>query len=32
MVDAHRVRIFLSVMASGSVNAAATHLGYSPRP
>ena len=30
MVDAHRVRIFLSVMASGSVNAAAAHLGYSP--
>lgn len=30
MVDAHRVRIFLSVMASGSVNAAAEHLGLSP--
>ncbi len=29
MVDAHRLRIFLSVMASGSVNAAAGHLGYS---
>ncbi len=29
MIDAHRLRIFLSVMASGSVNAAATHLGYS---
>ena len=30
MVDAHRLRTFLSVMASGSVNAAAGHLGYSP--
>lgn len=30
MVDAHRLRIFLSVMASGSVNAAAGHLGFSP--
>ncbi|WP_114201409.1 LysR family transcriptional regulator [Janibacter anophelis] len=30
MVDAHRLRIFLSVMASGSVNAAAGHLGISP--
>ncbi|QBF44797.1 LysR family transcriptional regulator [Janibacter limosus] len=30
MVDAHRLRIFLSVMASGSVNAAAGHLGVSP--
>ena len=30
MVDAHRVRIFLSVMASGSVNAAAEHLKMSP--
>ncbi|MEN3122408.1 LysR family transcriptional regulator [Janibacter sp. LM] len=30
MVDAHRLRIFLSVMASGSVGAAAGHLGYSP--
>ena len=30
MVDAHRIRIFLSVMASGSVNAAASHLGHSP--
>ncbi|WP_068256145.1 LysR family transcriptional regulator [Janibacter corallicola] len=29
MIDAHRLRIFLSVMASGSVNAAAGHLGYS---
>lgn len=29
MIDAHRLRIFLSVMASGSVGAAAGHLGYS---
>lgn len=27
MADAHRLRIFLSVMASGSINAAAEHLG-----
>lgn len=30
MVDAHRLRTFLSVMASGSINAAAGHLGVSP--
>lgn len=30
MLDIHRLRIFRSVVASGSVQAAATHLGYTP--
>ncbi len=30
MLDLHRLRIFRSVVASGSINAAATHLGYTP--
>lgn len=30
MVDAHRLRVFLSVMASGSISAAADHLGQTP--
>jgi DNA-binding transcriptional LysR family regulator len=28
MLDVHRLRVFRAVVASGSVNAAATHLGY----
>ncbi|NNG38762.1 LysR family transcriptional regulator [Flexivirga sp. ID2601S] len=30
MMDVHRLRVFRSVVASGSVQAAATHLGYTP--
>lgn len=30
MLDLHRLRIFRSVVASGSINAAAAHLGYTP--
>ncbi|GGB29480.1 LysR family transcriptional regulator [Flexivirga endophytica] len=30
MLDIHRLRVFRSVVASGSVQAAATHLGYTP--
>lgn len=30
MLDVHRLRIFRAVVASGSVNAAAQHLGYTP--
>jgi DNA-binding transcriptional LysR family regulator len=30
MLDIHRLRIFRSVVASGSIQAAASHLGYSP--
>ncbi|TWE11465.1 LysR family transcriptional regulator [Rudaeicoccus suwonensis] len=30
MLDVHRLRVFRSVVASGSVQAAATHLGYTP--
>lgn len=30
MVDVNRLRVFRAVVASGSVNAAATHLGYTP--
>ena len=30
MLDPHRLRIFRAVVASGSVNAAATNLGYTP--
>lgn len=30
MLDIHRLKIFRSVVASGSVQAAATHLGYTP--
>src|SRR5687767_12420974 len=28
MLDVHRLRVFRAVVASGSVHAAATHLGY----
>ncbi|HEY7225408.1 MAG TPA: LysR family transcriptional regulator [Micromonosporaceae bacterium] len=30
MLDVHRLRVFRSVVATGSVNAAATNLGYTP--
>ncbi|WP_203835745.1 LysR family transcriptional regulator [Winogradskya humida] len=30
MLDVHRLRVFRAVVASGSVNAAATNLGYTP--
>lgn len=30
MLDAHRIRVFRSVMASGSIQAAAENLGYTP--
>ncbi|WP_226345502.1 LysR family transcriptional regulator [Agilicoccus flavus] len=30
MIDVHRLRVFRAVVASGSVNAAAQHLGYTP--
>ncbi len=30
MLDTHRLRVFRSVMASGSIQAAATNLGYTP--
>ena len=30
MLDVHRLRVFRSVVASGSIQAAATNLGYTP--
>ncbi|MDN5793293.1 MAG: LysR family transcriptional regulator, partial [Brevibacterium aurantiacum] len=30
MLDVNRLRVFRAVIASGSVHAAATHLGYTP--